>query len=239
MKRVWIVLSLMMITSLHLGFQNKNAADQLEGAWQIKSSAGEQVLLFADGYFSHTVFDEASKKFTSTRGGSYEFAGDQLHVYIEFDTEDTSKVGKQTIYKASLDKGKLKTDVSGTSLTYNQLDKGGQKLHGLWAITGRQQEGKMVEIHRSGTRKTIKLLTATRFQWAAIDPGTKQFMGTGGGRYDFENGKYTEHITFFSRDNSRVGQSLQFEGKIEDGAWHHSGFSSKGDPIYEIWSRKK
>jgi hypothetical protein len=53
------------------------------------------------------------------------------------------------------------------------------------------------------------------------------------------NGKYTENILFFSRDNSRVGAQLTFDGKIEDGNWHHSGLSSKGDPIYEIWSRVK
>ena len=96
----------------------------------------------------------------------------------------------------------------------------------------------MVPIHQSGTRKTIKILSSTRFQWAAIDPGTKQFMGTGGGTYSFENGKYTENIEFFSRDSSRVGQSLTFDGKLENGEWHHSGFSSRGDAIYEVWSRK-
>jgi hypothetical protein len=64
-------------------------------------------------------------------------------------------------------------------------------------------------------------------------------MGTGGGTYTFANGKYTEHIEFFSRDSSRVGAALTFDGKLENGDWHHSGLSSKGDPIYEVWSRKK
>ncbi len=239
MKRILVIVSFLVLSSLHMSFQSRTAPDALEGAWQIKSSSGEQVLLFADGYFSHTVYDLASKKFISTRGGSYELSGGQLHVYIEFDTQDSSKIGHQSIYKASVEKEKLKSDINGVASTWTQLDKGGEKLHGLWTITGRKQEGKMVEIRRTGTRKTIKLLTATRFQWAAIDPGTKQFMGTGGGRYEFENGKYVEHIEFFSRDHSRAGQSLQFEGKIENGDWHHSGFSSKGDPIYEVWSRKK
>ena len=29
------------------------------------------------------------------------------------------------------------------------------------------------------------------------------------------------------------------DGQLENRAWHHSGQSSKGDPIYEIWSRVK
>ena len=86
-------------------------------------------------------------------------------------------------------------------------------------------------------RHTLKLLTASRFQWAAINRETGDFSGTGGGTYSFANGKYTEHIEFFSRDSSRVGASLIFEDKLEDGNWIHSGLSSKGDPIYEVWAR--
>lgn len=82
-------------------------------------------------------------------------------------------------------------------------------------------------------------MSGTRFQWAAINPETKEFFGTGGGTYTFVNGKYTENIEFFSRDNSRVGASLSFKGEVKDGQWHHSGNSSTGNPIYEIWSREK
>jgi hypothetical protein len=91
---------------------------------------------------------------------------------------------------------------------------------------------------RPGARKTIKILSGTRFQWAAINSETGDFFGTGGGFYTFENGKYTEHIEFFSRDATRVGASLSFNGELKEGNWHHSGLSSKGDRIYEIWSRK-
>jgi hypothetical protein len=74
------------------------------------------------------------------------------------------------------------------------------------------------------------------FQWIAINPAQKGFYGTGGGKYSFKEGQYTENIVFFSRDNSRVGAELNFKGELRDKAWHHSGLSSKGDPIYEIWS---
>src|SRR3546814_4443688 len=83
-------------------------------------------------------------------------------------------------------------------------------------------------------RRTLKILTGTRFQWAAINVETGEFSGTGGGTYTFKNGKYTENIEFFSRDNSRVGMSLSFEGDLQGDDWHHQGKSSKGDPIYEI-----
>ena len=51
-----------------------------------------------------------------------------------------------------------------------------------------------------------------------------------------KNGTYTEQIEFFSRDNSRVGAKLNFQYEIIENEWHHSGMSSKGAPIYEIWS---
>jgi hypothetical protein len=82
-------------------------------------------------------------------------------------------------------------------------------------------------------------LSGTRFQWIAYNTETRQFMGTGGGTYSTKDGKYTENIDFFSRDNSRVGASLQFDFELKDNDWHHKGLSSKGDPIYEIWSLRK
>ena len=82
----------------------------------------------------------------------------------------------------------------------------------------------------------MKMLSGTRFQWIAYNTETKQFMGTGGGTYTTVDGKYTENIEFFSRDDSRVGASLEFDFSFVDGNWYHKGFSSKGDPMHEIWT---
>ena len=97
-----------------------------------------------------------------------------------------------------------------------------------------------VEVSRPmplAARRTLKVLTGSRFQWIAMNIETGEFSGTGGGRYRFADGVYTETIEFFSRDASRVGASLEFKGRVLDGNWHHEGRSSRGDPIYEIWSR--
>ena len=86
-------------------------------------------------------------------------------------------------------------------------------------------------------RRTLKLLSGKRFQWVAFNVETKEFSGTGGGTYTTKDGAYTENIQFFSRDRSSVGASLAFTYELIDGQWHHSGLSSKGSPIYEIWSK--
>lgn len=213
--------------------------DKLTGSWMHTSGNEEQVLLFIDGYMTHTVYSKANKRFTETRGGTYQIKDEQLSIAFEFDTRDKEKAGQVLSYDFSSKKDELTVGIDGRQLTYRRVDNGAAALTGVWSITARMQDGKIVPIHRSGTRKTIKILSGSRFQWAAIDPGSKQFSGTGGGTYEFKNGKYTEHIEFFSRDSSRVGASLGFDGKLENGDWHHSGLSSKGDKIYEVWGKGK
>lgn len=213
--------------------------DVLTGAWQTKAGNEQQVLLFQDGYFTHTSFDKEGRRFLRTRGGTYAVNPGKLELRIEFDTKDKEKVGVAETYVYSLKGGQLSTTVSGKEAAWQRIDEGKEGLSGLWEITARKGENGLTPIHRTGTRKTVKILSGTRFQWAAIDPGTKQFMGTGGGTYSFKDGKYTENIEFFSRDSSRVGSSLSFDGKLEAGDWHHSGLSSRGEPIYEVWSRNK
>jgi hypothetical protein len=217
--------------------KNNMIADQLRGSWLHQSGNDEHLLLFVDNYSSHTIYSKAGKKFIETRGGNYNINGNKLNITYEFDTKDKEQTGKSLTYDFSIKNDELTVAMNGKKSVFKRIDDGSAPLTGVWHITGRLQEGKVVPIHRTGTRKTLKILSGTRFQWAAIDPGTNQFHGTGGGNYAFANGKYTEHIEFFSRDSSRVGASLSFDGKLENGEWHHSGLSSRGDKIYEIWSR--
>lgn len=207
------------------------------GAWKTQEGTLEQALLFSDGYFMHTVYDIQNKQFIQSRGGTYEISGKNLNVKIEFNTHDKEQIGQSLSYIFAVSKGKSNSDISGKKLSWMMLDKGEGEIAGTWRMSGRKQDGK-ITYSPPRARKTLKVLTGTRFQWAAINAETKEFFGTGGGTYTFENGKYTEKIEFFSRDNSRVGASLTFDGKLADGNWHHSGLSSTGNPIYEVWSRE-
>ena len=223
------------------GFQYKSRfeSNTLTGAWQSNDKDNEEILLLSDGYFSHTRYNIKLKRFELTRGGTYEVQGNQISTRIEFNSNDKDEIGKTFHVTFSLNNNTLSLKLGNYSTTWSNLDNGNKNLAGTWRITARKQDDKLVQIHQTGPRKTIKILTATRFQWAAINPETKEFFGTGGGNYTFDNDKYTENIEFFSRDSSRVGASLSFDGKLVDGEWHHSGFSSKGDPIYEVWKRVK
>ena len=104
---------------------------------------------------------------------------------------------------------------------------------------GRYRNGNKQMRSIDGPRKTMKLLSGKRFQWIAYNTATKQFMGTGGGTYTTENGIYSENVEFFSRDNSKAGIKLKFDYELINGEWNHKGFSSKGDPLHEIWVKRK
>ena len=214
------------------------SATMLNGAWQSTKGSIEQSLIVADGYCMLTKYDKTNKKFFHSFGGPLTAKDGKISLKVEFNSDDKTQVGKTLQYDFSISNNILTSNIGGTKMQWQRTDDGKSDLAGNWRITQRKQDGKMGDIPLR-PRRTLKLLTATRFQWAAINIETGEFSGTGGGTYTFADGKYTEHIEFFSRDNTRVGASLSFDGKIENGNWIHSGLSSRGDPIYEIWSRMK
>lgn len=218
-------------------FTHENSSNEsaINGAWRTQKNTIEQVLLLSDGYFMHTIFDKVNKQFIQSRGGTYQFSGNVLIATVEFNTVDKDQIGQQLSYSFVIKKDKLSSDLSGEKANWDLLDKVQGEISGTWRMSGRMLDGK-ISYNPPRARKTLKVLSGSRFQWAAINAETKEFFGTGGGSYTFKNGKYTENIEFFSRDNNRVGASLSFDGKLVDGNWHHSGLSSSGNPIYEIWS---
>ena len=212
----------------------------LKGAWVNDASGVSTVRIYSDGFFSVSVYK--ATEFIKTFGGSYKVQKGDIVETIEFDTEVPDRVGKQFQSSFQLNKPGDELQLSGAteSTSYIRVDDGTPgKLAGAWLITGRFTNGEMRK-NTPGARRTMKILSGSRFQWIAYNVDTKEFFGTGGGAYTTENGKYTENIAFFSRDHSRVGMSLGFDFSLmDDGGWRHSGKSSKGDPIDEIWTQRE
>lgn len=215
---------------------NTISAQDLNGSWIMKGE-DNHLLLIQDDYFSWTETNDQDE-FVSTTGGIVDQKGDNLSITIQFNSTDGALVGESFVTPFTLKGDELTTrHPEGYDLIWQRIPEEDQGLAGVWRITGRKSNGEISSMSRR-PRKTYKLLTAGHFQWIAMNTETGEFSGTGGGTYTFMDGKYTENIEFFSRDNSRVGASLEFDGEIKDGDWHHSGNSSKGDPIYEIWSKE-
>jgi hypothetical protein len=213
------------------------------GAWERYHTAEngdalKSIVIFSDGYQVITTYNAKTGKFISTNGGTWKLTGDTMTERIEFDSRNPERVGTEVSFEVSISDSMM--GIVGSDKQFKRMDAGTPgKLQSAWLMSGRIRDGKTQSRDTSRPRKTMKILSGTRFQWIAYNTETKQFMGTGGGTYTTIDGKYTETIEFFSRDDSRVGAVLTFDYTLIDGAWHHSGLSSKGKPIYEIWSVRK
>ena len=230
------IIALLIYTFLSFGIY----AQSFVGAWESyqTSKNGEKlksVVIFSDGYQVITTYDSKTGKFIRTNGGTWKLTGDTMTEIVEFDTNNSERVGTEVSFDVFINDSIM--GIVGSERKFKRIDNGiPGKLQGSWLMSGRIRDGETQLRDTNRPRKTMKILSGTRFQWIAYNTETKQFMGTGGGVYSTVNGEYTENIEFFSRDDSKVGASLKFNYRLVDGKWHHSGLSSKGDPIHEIWS---
>lgn len=238
MKKLLFYSILMAITSI------QSFAGPLRGAWEMAPDSDHMsqraIMVATENYLSITVFEK--NMYIRSYGGRYEIKetsdGTILELSLEFNDKHSETVGTKIIYKY-LNSGVAFTLENQVRTFWIQIDNGSGALAGNWQITARiGQDGQMNEMKR-GPRKTLKICSGSRFQWVAINPETKEFSGTGGGTYTLKDGKYVETIEFFSRDNTRVGASLAFDAKVEGNKWQHSGKSSKGDNVNEIWEKQE
>lgn len=224
------------------------SSQTLDGAYKLTHQNGKEVKeqttikIYQDGYFAFGTKETSSNKFLNAGGGEFSFKDKVYTETFDFNTANKNLVGTSTSYSIKFNKDKLtiSTKKDGNTLEeiWQKVGDAKNDLTGNWVITGRKRAE---EISRSvpGARRTIKILSGGYFQWVAFNSDTKEFSGTGGGTYTAVDGKYVENIQFFSRDDKRVGASLDFKFSIIDGEWHHSGMSSTGAPIYEIWTKYK
>ena len=218
-------------------------AQGIIGAWENTSTSKngnllKSIVIFADGYQVLTTYDATTGKFIHTNGGTWKLEGNMMTEKIEFHSDNPKLVGTQVSFKVRITDNEI--EIVDSSSKLKRLDNGSPgKLNGAWLMFGRIRDGKTQLRDINRPRKTMKILSGTRFQWIAYNTETKKFMGTGGGTYTTKNEEYIENIKFFSRNDSKAGLSLKFSYELMNGKWHHSGLSSKGDPIHEIWSIRK
>jgi hypothetical protein len=240
-KTTFILLATLALFVLNYSAQTKaqGRALSLQGAWQTGPPENQRTLICSEKFYSVAIYDVKNKKFSGSYGGSYRLEGDEYVAVMEFHSLSPEMVGNEYRGKIKLQNGVLIIEEDSNDTEWKRLDDGTPgKLAGAWVITGRYRDGQLSE-RTPGARRTMKILSGTRFQWIAYNVETKQFSGTGGGSYTTRDGKYTENIEFFSRDNSRVGASLTFDFSLEDGRWRHKGLSSQGEPIDEVWTKRE
>lgn len=189
-------------------------------------------------YLVHTIYRQSPAEFVKTLGGYYTISDNYLMVQLEFNSDyNKDNISKLKI-PFKLKNGTLILE-EPTQLIFSPTNHGPQVLDGKWLITGRVTDQGEERRDTSRARKTMKYLLNGHFQWIAFNTETLEFFGSGGGTYTAADGKYIENIAYFSRDNSRVGATLSFNYEINGDDWYHTGKSSKGDPLNEIWTRRE
>ncbi len=191
-------------------------------------------------YMVYTEYQQSPPKFIRTLGGFpkvEEAAGKRLVVLLEFNSNYEKDSLRMLGIPIEIDGKNLILDWT-SKLTFAPLPapKKSQDLDGAWLFATRGPDEGQERRGDENPRKTLKFLQNGRFQWIAYNTDTFEFFGTGGGSFSSEDGKYIENIDFFSRDDSRVGATLEFDYELNDGDWHHTGKNSKGEPLYEIWA---
>lgn len=241
MKAHFVLIVAMALNGYFEPFMGKFQAQtfDLKGAWQTELAGNQVSMICSHQYFSVAIYDFQNKKFVGTHGGSYRVEENEFIAVIEFHSMNPELVGKEIRSQIDLKNSTLTFKTSAEIVSWKQIDDGtpGQ-LAGAWFITGRVRDGQMEKM-TPGARRTMKILSGTHFQWIAYNVDTREFSGTGGGSYTSEDGKYAESIEFFSRDSSRVGQTLTFDFSLDDGNWEHKGLSSKGEAIDEVWTKRE
>ena len=182
-------------------------------------------IMLDENYFVETQYLTKTAEFILTRGGYYNKTETNIiKVNLEFNSN---------FLKDSLKLFQIEKKDSWIKSFGKPID-----LNGKWLMAGRITDEGEKRRDISKPRKTMKFLKNGNFQWIAFNTETFQFFGSGGGTYSAKNGIYTENIQFFSRNNNSGGKILPFNYSLKGVDWHHSGKSSKGDPIYEIWTKR-
>ncbi len=182
-------------------------------------------ILIENDYLIETQFKSTNGAFILTRGGFFSNIDSDLVVDFEFNSNHKND-GLEKIRYSSKEQWVATPPAK-------------QAFEGKWLMAGRVRDG--IEQRRpiNRSRKTMKLLQNGHFQWTAFDTENFAFYGCGGGTYVAQDGEYVEALEYFSRDDTKVGKSLNFKYELQKDDWFHQGFSSKGDPLHEIWTFRK
>lgn len=241
MKNLLLTLSILFLSTALM------AQNALQGSWKLVAVNGKSiektettVKIYDKEFFVFGAYHPETNEFLYAGCGTYSYDAKKYSENLQIYTRNEEALGKDQAYDLKIS-GKtltLKAEMHGKKLEekWEKLDGPSTALTGLWRISERKVEDEMRDMPLAD-RKTLKIISGTHYQWIAFNSATGVLSGTGGGEYVIKDGKYVEHVRFMSRNNELAAKrpELPFDFEVKEGKWHHSGFSSVGNPIYEIW----
>lgn len=210
----------------------------LEGAFRITKAQygndtvtagrlmGENIIkIFKNGYWIAAFFGNPKRPFSGCGGGTYETNDGKYKETLAYYSWDSTAVGRQYIFDYKL------TPVSYMQTGYMESEKyphflikeefkklesevplKNNSLEGVWQLQSAvvDSSGKSVP----QPFEQIKVYCYPRFAWAQYNLQTKQFIGAGGGSYQYDGKKLVEHIEYITYD---LALGSDFSITVKDG----------------------
>lgn len=135
------------------------AQPNISGAWQAGTKENNMVMIVADKFYSVAVYNQKDKSYIGTYGGTFRIEKDAFISMNEFNTLNKEDIGVEVRSAFQLKGNAVKL----ATYDFKRLDDGkpGQ-LAGAWLITARVT-GNGMQTMTPGVRKTMKILSGTRF----------------------------------------------------------------------------
>ena len=220
----------------------------LNGAWRlIEQNNGpvnhEVIKLFSNSYFTSASYYKNSGEFIEAQGGIYVLDMLSYKEHVQIDSKEPEHSGTTIEYKATLKEDRLTLTNLHTGVTelWQKFDDANNyEMSFCWRIHQKkdESEGDWRTIEYA-PRKTLKMLTNSRYQVLALNSETGKFVGSSGGTWTKKGDAYTENIEFFSKDKKNAGRTLKFIRSYEKGIWLHTGKETRGGLMMEKWVRYK
>ena len=122
------------------------------------------------------MYNATTGEFIYSNGGTWELNGNVITEEIEFDTKNPARVGEIVSFEIDLTENTLA--VANAKWNFRKIDDGSPgALKGAWVMSGRYKDGNFQSRSIDKPRKTMKILSGTRFQWIAFDTEKKEFKG--------------------------------------------------------------
>ncbi len=235
-----------LIFSLVLGFGTN--AQILNGAWRLVEKNGkpveyEAIKLYSNSYFTYAAYEKDSGQFMEAKGGTYTLNNFSYKEHLDIDSNEPKHSGTTREYLNVLDNKQLTLTnlITGDKEKWVKFDEADNyEMAFCWRIHKKKDEGdaewRTIEYR---PRKTLKMITNSRYQVLALNSETGQFVGSSGGSWSGSSKDYIENVEFFSKDQSNVGKSLEFKRTFDKGLWLHTGKTTKGEDMMEKWHRYK
>ncbi len=204
------------------------------------------VKIFKDGYWIGAFFGSPAKPFNGSCGGTYKIKDGKYIETVNFYSWDSTAVGRiytfnyaltgnQYVQEGYMDsekykhlfiKEKYEKTVPSEPLKNTFLEGAWKMQSGEWDDT-RLGEGPYKNV------EAIKIYAYPRFAFAYYNEKTNQFVGAGGGTYQFDGEKLTEHVEYFSWGKPEF-PIADFNVTITNGLYTQSGWQNG---LKETWKK--